>query len=110
MKWKGADGAPKESVEFHNIVAWGKLALICSQYLKKGRKVYVEGRLQTRQWDGNDGAKKSRTEIICENMIILDKAPAGGDPAHQGASKETGEQPAPAAAPDEEINPADIPF
>lgn len=110
MKWKGSDGQPKESVEFHNIVAWGKLADICGRFLKKGRKVYVEGRLQTRVWDGKDGTKKSRTEIICENMIILDRAPAGGGEETQGPSKETGEQPAPAAAPEEEIKVEDIPF
>lgn len=65
-------GQKVEQVEFHNIVMWRKLADIAAQYLKKGRRVYVEGRLQTRSWDGKDGAKRSRTEIVCDNMIMLD--------------------------------------
>jgi single-strand DNA-binding protein len=72
--WTNANGEKEEKTEFHNIVAWGKLAEICAQYLSKGRKVYVEGRLQTRDWQGQDGVKRYRTEIIAENMIILDKS------------------------------------
>ncbi|MBF8281059.1 MAG: single-strand binding protein, single-strand DNA-binding protein, partial [Candidatus Magasanikbacteria bacterium] len=75
--WKDAAGVKQEKTEYHNCVAWGKLAEICGQYLGKGRKVYVEGRLQTRDWVGQDGVKKYRTEIIVENMIMLDRAPAG---------------------------------
>jgi single-strand DNA-binding protein len=75
--WKDASGQKQERVEFHNVVAWGKLAEICQQYLGKGRKVFVEGRLQTSEWQGSDGAKRNRTEIIAENMIMLDKAPQG---------------------------------
>lgn len=76
-KWTNAQGQPQEEVEFHNIVAWGKLAQICQQYLAKGRKVYIEGRLRTREWEGQDGAKRRTTEIIAENMIMLDRAPQG---------------------------------
>ena len=61
--WNDASGQRQERVEFHNIVAWGKLAEICGQYLGKGRKVYLEGRLQTREWEGQDGQKRNRTEI-----------------------------------------------
>jgi single-strand DNA-binding protein len=68
-------GELKEQAEFHNIVAWGKLAETCNQILKKGRKTYVEGRLQTRSWEGQDGAKRSRTEIIANNVIVLDRKP-----------------------------------
>jgi single-strand DNA-binding protein len=75
-QWTDAAGQKQERVEYHNIVAWGKLAEICSQYLWKGRKVYLEGRLQTRDWEAQDGAKKSRTEIVAENMIMLDRGPA----------------------------------
>jgi len=64
-------GEPKQSVSFHNIVAWNKLAEICGQLLKKGMKVYVEGRLQTRDWMGDDGKKRYKTEIIIDEMIIL---------------------------------------
>ncbi len=70
--WNDQSGQKKENVEFHNIVAWRRLAEICGQYLKKGSKVYIEGRLQTRNWqDKNTGAKMYRTEIIAENMIML---------------------------------------
>ena len=84
--WTDQSGQKQEKVEFHNIVAWRKLAEICGQYLKKGSKVYIEGRLQTRDWMGQDGVKRYRTEIIAENMIMLDRAgasssPMGGDMA-----------------------------
>lgn len=71
--WKDANGQRQEKVEYHNIVAWRKLADIIGQYLKKGSKVYIEGRLQTRDWIGQDGVKRYRTEIIAENMIMLDR-------------------------------------
>ncbi|MFO7807049.1 MAG: single-stranded DNA-binding protein [Candidatus Moraniibacteriota bacterium] len=65
-------GEPREETEFHNTVAWGKLADICSNYLRKGSQVYVEGRLQTRSWnDQQTGQKKYRTEVIMDNMIML---------------------------------------
>ena len=64
-------GEKKQSVDFHNVVAWNKLAEICGQLLKKGVKVFVEGRLQTRDWVGEDGKKRYKTEIIIDDMIIL---------------------------------------
>ncbi len=64
-------GERKQSVDFHNIVAWNKQAEICGQLLKKGTKVYVMGRLQTRDWTDNGGVKKYKTEIIIEDMILL---------------------------------------
>lgn len=70
--WSDQQGQKQEKVEFHNIVAWRKLAEICGQYLRKGSKIYIEGRLQTREWDGQDGNKRQRTEIVAENMIMLD--------------------------------------
>ena len=76
--WKDASGAKQEEVEFHNVVAWGRLAEICAQYLAKGRKVYIEGRLRTRDWEAQDGQKRRTTEIITENMVMLDRAPQGG--------------------------------
>ncbi|MFZ2804495.1 MAG: single-stranded DNA-binding protein [Patescibacteria group bacterium] len=78
-QWTNAAGQKQERVEYHPIVAWGKLADICTQYLAKGRKVYVEGRLQTREWEAQDGAKKQRTEIVAENMIMLDRGTAPGN-------------------------------
>lgn len=71
--WKDQNGEKKDKTEFHNVVAWGKLAEICGQYLKKGGKVFVEGRLQTRDWEAEDGTKRYRTEIVAENMIMLDR-------------------------------------
>ena len=69
--WTDKSGVKQEKVEFHNIVIWGKLAEIAGQYLSKGRQVYLEGRLETRDWTGQDGVKKYRTEIVADNMIML---------------------------------------
>lgn len=71
-QWKTDSGEKKEDVEFHRIVAWQKLAELCAQLLSKGRKTYVEGRLQTRRWTGNDGVERTTTEIVINDMIILD--------------------------------------
>lgn len=95
MVWTDQSGQKQERVEYHNIVAWRRLAEICGQYLKKGSKVYIEGRLQTRDWEGQDGVKRYRTEIIAENMIMLDRAGggnAGNFSAPQAAPQST-EQP-----------------
>ena len=70
--WKTETGEKREEADFHNIVSWNKLAEICSQFLVKGRKVYVEGRLQTRKWTAQDGTQRSTTEIVISDMIILD--------------------------------------
>jgi len=77
--WTTESGEKKEDVEFHNVVAWNKLAEICTQLLKKGRKVYVEGRLSTRSWQGTDGTQKQRTEVVISDMVILDKKEDSGD-------------------------------
>ncbi|HAV14741.1 MAG TPA: single-stranded DNA-binding protein [Candidatus Pacebacteria bacterium] len=80
--WTSGEGGERnEETEFHRLVAWSKLAEICGQLLKKGRKVYVEGRLQTREWTGQDGQKRNVTEIVMDNMILLDsnKGAAAGD-------------------------------
>jgi single-strand DNA-binding protein len=71
LTWTDQSGQKQQKAEFHNIVAWRKLAEICGQYLKKGSKVYIEGRLQTSDWTGQDGNKRYRTEIVAENMIML---------------------------------------
>jgi len=85
--WTDANGQRQEKVEYHNVVAWRKLADIIGQYLRKGSKVYIEGRLQTRDWVGQDGVKKYRTEIIAENMIMLDRPSdrSASTPAHTSA-------------------------
>ncbi|MBI4157265.1 single-stranded DNA-binding protein [Candidatus Woesebacteria bacterium] len=71
-QWTTESGEKKEDVEFHRLVAWNKLAEICANLLKKGRKVYVEGRLQTRSWQAQDGTQKQTTEIVLSDMLILD--------------------------------------
>ena len=84
--WVDQAGQRQEKVEYHNIVAWRKLADICQQYLKKGGKVYIEGRLQTRDWEGQDGVKRYRTEIVADNMIMLDRADNSGSRSSQASS------------------------
>ena len=110
-----ASGQKKDQPDYHNIVAWGKLGEICAQYLVKGKKVYIDGRMQTRDWEGQDGQKKYRTEIVAENMIMLDRggspmaggAQSGAVPMSVGAAAMADE---PAANPDDEIKLEDIPF
>ncbi|MCG2695744.1 single-stranded DNA-binding protein [Candidatus Parcubacteria bacterium] len=93
LVWKDQQGQKQERVEFHNIVVWGKLAEICGQYLRKGAKVYMEGRLQTRNWVGQqDGVKRYRTEIIAENMIMLGGAGQGGQSSAQADQPPTPEE------------------
>ncbi len=70
--WVNSDGEQNESVEFHQIVSWQKLAELCDQLLIKGSKVYLEGRLKTRRWTEDDGHKRSKTEIVINRMIVLD--------------------------------------
>lgn len=75
--WKTEAGEKREETEFHRIVAWNKLAELCSQFLTKGRKVYVEGRMTTRSWTGQDGNQRTTTEIVIQDMILLDRRPEG---------------------------------
>src|SRR5690348_12098560 len=77
-RWKDqASGEMKEATEFHNCVAWARLAQTVTSYCRKGSKVYVEGRLQTRSWDDPTGVKKYRTEIVADNLILLDRKSDG---------------------------------
>ncbi len=75
--WSDASGAKQEATEYHNVVLWGKLAEIAAQYLVKGQEVYLEGRLQTRSWEGQDGVKRYSTEIVGETMQMGSKARGG---------------------------------
>jgi len=70
--WKSSDGEKKTETEWFNIVAWGKLAEICNQYLSKGQQVYIEGRLHTRQWQDDEGNNHSSVEVIAQEMLMLD--------------------------------------
>ncbi len=69
--WKSSDGKKKTETEWFNIVAWGKLAEICNQYLSKGQQVYIEGRLHTRQWQDDEGNNHSSVEVIAKEMLML---------------------------------------
>ena len=81
--WKTDSGEKHDEAEFHNIVSWNKLAELCSQFLVKGRKVFVEGRLATRSWTGQDGAQRNRTEIVISDMILLDSRRSEGEAGNQ---------------------------
>ncbi|MBP9212458.1 MAG: single-stranded DNA-binding protein [Bacteroidetes bacterium] len=90
--WKDQEGNQQEKTEWHNIVAWRKLAEICGEYLKKGKKVYLEGKLQTRNYE-KDGVKRYVTEIVADQLIMLD----GGGGAGRGSSgSSSASEPAPA--------------
>jgi single-strand DNA-binding protein len=127
--WKDQQGNQQERTEFHNIVAWRRLAEICAQYLAKGRQIYIEGALQTRSWDGHDGKKNYRTEVVADNMIMLGNKSDAPAPAanRQPAQANAGQTPDPTptiqvdrptestapkvqAQADEEIRIEDIPF
>lgn len=113
-EWTDSAGEKKEAVDYHNIVVWQKLAEVCSQYLRKGNKVYISGRLQTRSWEKDD-IKRYRTEVVCNSVIFL--TPKGTTQA-QGSEAP---QPKPSKARptaeddsipvgDEEVAPKDMPF
>lgn len=129
--WTTDTGEKKEETEFHRIIAWNKLAELCSQFLTKGRKVYVEGRLSTRSWQGQDGAQRSTTEVVIDDMILLDSKRQGEEtsshaPTYQAAAEEqkpeevvpktttrakkTEEKEQPKQEFQEEVAPDDIPF
>ncbi len=119
--WTTESGEKKEEVEFHRVVAWNKLAELCSQLLTKGRKIYVEGRLQTRTWQAADGNQRTTTEVVIEDMILLDfKRTQVAEEGGNGEVAKTVAQPAigtkkikeeqPKEALGEEVNPDDIPF
>jgi single-strand DNA-binding protein len=111
--WMPTDGKERqEEVEFHNIVAWSKLAELCGELLTKGRKVYIEGRLQTRSWETNEGEKKYKTEIVAEDMIILDSR-GGRDENFEAGSESEPAKPASKSnntPADQDISPDEIPF
>lgn len=105
LTWKDANGQKQDKAEFHNIVSWGKLAEICGQYLQKGKKVYVEGRLQTRDWEAEDGSKRYKTEIVAENMIMLSQS--GGMDSYDAGNSYANES---ASTSSDDISIDDLPF
>ncbi|HUQ30081.1 MAG TPA: single-stranded DNA-binding protein [Candidatus Paceibacterota bacterium] len=115
--YKDKNGQKQEATEFHNIVAFGRTAEVIGQYMKKGKPIFVEGRIQTRSWDDKESGKKNyRTEIVVDNFQFgADGGGRGPSTGSGQAASSTDEQPSPKDAgeikyPDEEINPEDIPF
>jgi single-strand DNA-binding protein len=87
--WKDQDGNLQERTEWHNIVVWRKLAEICGEWLKKGKRVYIEGRIQTRSYDDKNGVKKYVTEIVADDMIMLDGGGSAGKSTQAGGNQAT---------------------
>lgn len=108
--WTDNAGAKQEKTEFTPCVLWGKIGEIAGQYLSKGRRIYVEGRLETRDWMGQDGVKKYKTEMIVDNLIMLDGPRGTGTATTPANNNETTYSPAPQEPSEEEIKVEDIPF
>jgi single-strand DNA-binding protein len=102
-RWTTPENEVRDETEWFNVVAWNKLAETCNQLITKGRKVYIEGRLQTRSWEGQDGQKKYRTEVVASTMLLLDSRPQGGAPGSGPRDQDPG-------FPSDDMEPDDIPF
>jgi single-strand DNA-binding protein len=109
-----SSGERQEKTEWHNIVAWDRLAEICNQYLTKGRLVYIEGALQTREWDDQDGNKRRTTEVRARDMVMLGGAPEGAAGGQRRAASAdamgAGAAPANSSGASTTITDDDIPF
>lgn len=111
--WKDKNGAKQESTDYHNIVVFGRQADLVKQYLHKGNGVFIEGRIQTRSWDGQDGVKRYRTEIIADRIQFGPKSGAGGGGGYskpESAPEKSDEKGGEIEYPEEEVNVDDIPF
>ena len=114
--WTTADGHTKEDVQYHNIVAWSKLAELVGKLLVKGRTVYVEGRLTTRRFTGKDGVERSITEIVMDDFIVfsdgrkVEDGVQGQNEASTSQPEVSNGAPTPEESPSETVNPDDIPF
>jgi len=108
--WKNQSGEKQEEVQFHNIITFGRQAEVVSQYLKKGAMAMIEGRIQTRSWNAQDGTKRYRTEIVAERLQMGPRK-SGGSPSG-GNSNQTAESDSldTIEYPNENSNPEDIPF
>jgi single-strand DNA-binding protein len=113
--WTNKEGGKETKTEWHRIVAFGKLAEICAEYLNKGKQVYIEGRLQSRSWEDKEGNKKWTTEVVANNVVMLGTASeAGGGSLASGSSardqvRETGDEPT-EGPPEPSQQEDDIPF
>ncbi len=92
-RWKDASGQDQEKTEWHRIVVWGKQAENCGQYLSKGRPAYIEGRLQTREWNDKEGTKRYTTEVVAQTVQFLGSAPGAGGERSSGKSYESAPAP-----------------
>lgn len=111
--WKDKNGAKQEDTQYHNVVTFGRQAELAAQYLRRGSSVMIEGRMQTRSWDGPDGAKRNRTEIVADSMQFGPRSGGGGGergPSPSVASSAVKEETETIQYPEEDINPDDIPF
>jgi single-strand DNA-binding protein len=104
--WKDQNGEKQERTEWHNIVAWTKLAEICGQYLNKGSRVYIEGRIQTRSWEDKEGTKRYITEIRADSMVMLSGKPDEARPEKSAAAAASSD----GGSVEPEITDDDIPF
>jgi single-strand DNA-binding protein len=110
-KWKGRDGAADgDDTQYHDIVVWGKQAEAVVPMLKKGGPAFVEGRIETRNWEGQDGVKRYKTEIIADNIIVLDSRGKSGGDYNATPKAEKSEKTAAAPTNNEEIDIEEIPF
>ena len=111
-RWSDKDGNQQERTEWHRVVVWGRQAENCEKYLAKGRQVYVEGRLQTRDWEDRDGNKRYTTEIVAQNVQFLSGGAGGAGGGGGGPSYDSSDQgdPGPEANFDQSFNDDDIPF
>jgi len=108
--WTAKSGEKQERTEWHRIVVWGKMAEIVNQYVKKGRQVYVEGALQTRQWDDRNGQKRTTTEIKALQVVFLGSGGGGGASRTTSPSADPGPGPDEAPPGDASFPEEDIPF
>ena len=108
--WNDQNGERQQRTEWHKIVAWSKLAEICNQYLGKGKLVYIEGRLQTREWDDRDGNKRKTTEIVASNMQMLTPRGQDGDSRGQDGDSSQPVETAEGGEMDLGVTEEDIPF
>jgi len=108
--WNDQSGVRQERTEFHNCVLWGRLGEVAGQYLSKGRRIYLEGRIETRDWTGQDGVKRYRTEIVVENMIMLDGPRGSTGSGNVGAAPYESTSSGSSPVVEEEIKVEDIPF
>jgi len=109
--WKDRDGEKQQRTEWHNIVAWKKLAEICGQYLKKGQQVYIEGKIQTRKWEDKDGNTRYSTEVVANNLVMLGSKPDSESQPQRSSSKSEKSRSSRQPGDDDlEITDDDIPF